>query len=130
MNIRINFKNRVFNKSSENLILFVNENFDISAIKKYISKQEYDYVNDLLKTSDLKKNLSLASAVTKMRPPTFWAEKNNFLSQAKIWEKEKINKVLEATYNLEISAKSNSLIDNSILLKKLLVDICNEANVV
>ncbi len=87
-------------------------------------------LNRLSEISDLKKNLSLTSAVTKMRPPIFWAEKNNFLSQAKIWEKEKINKVLEATYNLEISAKSNSLINNSILLKKLLVDICNEANVV
>ena len=57
MNIRINFKNRVFNKSSENLILFVNENFDISAIKKYISNREYSYISDLLKAKDDKKKL-------------------------------------------------------------------------
>tara|TARA_B100000941_G_scaffold233567_1_gene176121 strand:- start:6819 stop:8276 length:1458 start_codon:yes stop_codon:yes gene_type:complete len=55
MNIRINFKNRVFNKSSENLILFVNENFDISTIKKYISSREYSYISDLLKAKDNKK---------------------------------------------------------------------------
>ena len=57
MNIRINFKNRVFNKSSENLILFVNENFDISTIKKYISSREYSYISDLLKAKDNKKKL-------------------------------------------------------------------------
>ena len=57
MNIRINFKNQVFNKSSENLILFVDENFDISIIKKYISSKEYSYILDLLKVKDDKKKL-------------------------------------------------------------------------
>ena len=87
-------------------------------------------LHKLSEISDLKKNLSLTAAIAKLRPPIFWTEKNNFLNQAKIWKKEKINKVLESTYNLEISAKSNSLIDSSILLKKLLVDVCNEANAV
>ena len=55
MNIKINFKKQVFNKSSENLILFVDENFNISSLKKNISNFDYSYISDLLKTRDSKK---------------------------------------------------------------------------
>ena len=57
MNIKINYKNRVFNKSFGNLILFVNEKFNISTLKKYISSSEYSYVSDLIKTKNLKKKI-------------------------------------------------------------------------
>ena len=57
MNIKINFKKQVLNKSSENLILFVDENFNISSLKKSIPSSDYSYVNDLLKTRDLKKKI-------------------------------------------------------------------------
>jgi len=57
MNIKINFKNRVFNKSLGNLILFVDEKFNISTLKKYISSSEYTYISDLIKTKDLKKKI-------------------------------------------------------------------------
>ncbi len=57
MSIKINYKNRVFNKSFGNLILFVNEKFDISTLKKYISSSEYSYVSDLIKTKNLKKKI-------------------------------------------------------------------------
>ena len=38
-------------------MLFVDENFNISALKKYISNTEFSYISDLLKNSDLKKDL-------------------------------------------------------------------------
>ena len=57
MNIKINFKNQVFNKFKGNLILFVDEKFNISTLKKYISSTEYSYIFDLLKTKDLKKKI-------------------------------------------------------------------------
>ncbi len=57
MNIKINFKNRVFNKPLGNLILFANEKFNISTLKKYISSSEYTYIFDLIKTKDLKKKI-------------------------------------------------------------------------
>ena len=57
MNIRINFKKRVFNKSSGNSILFVDEKFNIPTLKKYISNSEYKYISDLIKTKDLKKRI-------------------------------------------------------------------------
>ena len=49
MNIKINFKKQGFNKSNENLILFVDEKFNISSLKKHISNSEYSYISDLLK---------------------------------------------------------------------------------
>ena len=57
MSITINYKNSAQKKVSDNLILFVDENFNINGLKKYISTAEFSYISDLLKTNDLKKNL-------------------------------------------------------------------------
>ena len=57
MTIQINYKNTGLKKPSTNLILFVEENFNISALKKHISNAEFSYISDLLKNNDLKKNL-------------------------------------------------------------------------
>ena len=57
MSIKINYSSRTYNKSSDNIVLFSNEKFNITNLEKYLSKSEYSYIQDLLKTSDLKKNL-------------------------------------------------------------------------
>ena len=57
MSIKINYSNKVSSKSSANLVLFTDEKFNISNLKKYTSNSEFTYINDLLKTSDLKKNM-------------------------------------------------------------------------
>ena len=57
MTIEINYKNSSFKKPTKNLVLFVDKNFNISGLKKYISNTEFSYISDLLKNSDLKKNL-------------------------------------------------------------------------
>jgi len=57
MTIQINYKSTGLKKNTNNLVLFVDENFNISGFKKYISNTEFSYISDLLKTSDLKKNL-------------------------------------------------------------------------
>ena len=57
MSILINYKNKLDKKNSSNLILFVDEKFNISALKNYISKSEYSYISDLAKIRDLKKKL-------------------------------------------------------------------------
>jgi leucyl aminopeptidase len=57
MSIQINYKNKGLKKLSANLVLFVDQNFNISGLKKYISNNEFSYISDLLKTSDLKKDL-------------------------------------------------------------------------
>ena len=57
MSININYSSKALNKTSANVILFSNEKFNISNIKKFLSVNEYSYISDLLKTSDLKKKL-------------------------------------------------------------------------
>ena len=57
MSIKINYTNKAINNSSGNLVLFTNEKFDINSSKNYLSNFEFSYIKDLLKTSDLKKNL-------------------------------------------------------------------------
>ena len=57
MSIKINYKNNIIKKSSKNLILFVEEGFNIRSLKDYLSNIEFSYINDLLKNSDLKKDI-------------------------------------------------------------------------
>ena len=55
MTVQINYKNSFLRNIASNLVLFVGENFNINGLKKHISKNEYSYISELLKTSDLKK---------------------------------------------------------------------------
>ena len=57
MSIKINYSSKKNGKLSANLILFVEENFNISSIKKHLSNAEYSYIDEILKNNDLKKNL-------------------------------------------------------------------------
>ena len=76
MSIQINYKNNNLKKISMNLILFVDEKFNINGVKKYLASSEIYYLNDLLKTSDLTKNL-LVFEVTSKKKIVLVSVKNN-----------------------------------------------------
>jgi leucyl aminopeptidase len=57
MTVQINYKSSSSKKISSNLVLFVDEKFNISGLKKHISNYEFSYISDLIKNSDLKKDL-------------------------------------------------------------------------
>ena len=57
MPIKINYLNKTITETSENLVLFLNDKFNTNSASKYLTSTELTYINDLLKTSDLKKNL-------------------------------------------------------------------------
>ena len=65
MSIKINYLKKTNNKSNANLVLFLMKNLILSSLKKYLSNFEYSYINDLLKTSDLKKNLFVFELTSK-----------------------------------------------------------------
>ncbi len=67
MSIKINYSNKASSKISANLVLFSNEKFNINGLKKYLSSSEFSYINDLLKTSDLKKNLFVFKLTSKKK---------------------------------------------------------------
>ena len=59
MSVQINYKNSGLIKNTNNLVLFVDENFNISSLKKHVSTTEFSYISDLLESIDLKKDILL-----------------------------------------------------------------------
>jgi len=57
MTVQINYKSSSSKNISSNLVLFVDEKFNITGLKKHISNSEFSYISDLLKNSDLRKDL-------------------------------------------------------------------------
>ena len=75
MSIQFNFT-KTDAKTSGNVVLFVNEKFECSNIKKYITTFEFSYINDLLKTSDLKKNILIFELSSKRKIVLIAIKKN------------------------------------------------------
>lgn len=71
---------------------------------------------------------NLEKRINEIKPSIFWKEKPIFLTQAKSWSNDKLNKALTMTYDCELRMKSSSEIDKKIILKKLIIDVCNLAN--
>ena len=109
--------------------LLSDTNFDLEKSIFYLSSINHrlDKLNQINKIKIAEKNLE--KAIENVKPPIFWKDKPNFMTQAKKWNEEKIRYVLDKTYKLEIRLKSNSTINKNILIKMLLVDICRMANV-
>ncbi len=57
MTVKINYKGILSKHNSSNLVLFVEEKYNISTIKKYINRSEYSFITDLLKSKDLKREI-------------------------------------------------------------------------
>ena len=57
MSILINYTNKLSKKNISNLVLFVDDKFNISSIKKHISLSDYSFVSDLIKVKDPKKKI-------------------------------------------------------------------------
>jgi len=76
MTVQVLYKNTSSKKSLANLVLFTDENFNINALKKHISSGEFSYIKDLLKTSDLKKNL-LVFEISSTKKIVLVSAKNN-----------------------------------------------------
>ena len=57
MTIKLNFIKNYKINSSSNLILFCDEKPNLDNLKKFLSKTEFDYLKDLIKVCDLKKNI-------------------------------------------------------------------------
>ena len=76
MSIQINYKKNGSNKPSNNLVLFSDEKFNINALKKYISISEFSYINDLLKSSDLDKNIFVFELSSKKKVVLISIKKN------------------------------------------------------
>ncbi len=116
MNIKISFKNQGFKKSSENLILFVDEKFNISSLKKHISNSEHSFILDLLKIKDTKQKIITFDINSKRKIILVSFKKNLPISDAenlgaKCYEIFKKNKKTEYRINTNtLHFKSKNII--------------------
>ena len=67
MSVKINYSKKQTTKFSGNLVLFTDEKFSINAQKKHLSNSEFSYINDLLKTNDVKKNMFVFEVSSKKK---------------------------------------------------------------
>jgi DNA polymerase III delta subunit len=80
---------------------------------------------DILK---INRENNIENVINNLKPPIFWKDKQNIIDQVKIWNIKKVQIILKKLYELEITVKSNGNISKDLLLKKLLIDVCNTAN--
>ena len=119
-NAAISGKNDKTNKLlSETIIENDKIIFYLSSINFRLNK-----LNEILSFKDS----NIEEAIEVLKPPIFWKDKPEFIEQAKKWNTEKLQRMLNETFNLEIKLKSDVNLNKNILLKNLLVEICNTAN--
>jgi len=82
----------------------------------------------LKEIKNISTNSNYESIINSMKPPIFWKDKPNIISQLKKWNLNKIKKISDKSYNIEVMMKSNIAISKNVLLKNLIVQICDQAN--
>ena len=150
--IRLFFSNKIIDTQKLEILLNSKNNQDFSILKdqallgnklktnKFLSdttlEEEKDiyYLNiinqrltKLLEISKTKEK-NIEEAINNLKPPIFWKDKQKFLEQAKKWNQRKIESMLKKTFNIELKIKSNSQINRNLLIKNLIIDICELAN--
>ncbi len=77
MTISINYKINPIKKNYPNTVLFVDEKFNISSIKKYLKSGEYLFISDLIRSKDLKKKILFFDVSSKKKIILISLKKNS-----------------------------------------------------
>jgi len=150
--IQTYFINKKINKSELAKLLNIDENNDFNLLKDTALSGNLKSTNKLLSDTIIeddktifyinlfnyrlnrineilaKNEKSVEHVVNTMKPPVFWKDKPKLIEQVKKWDRQRISDILDETYKLELKFKSNANLNKNILIKKLVVDICNQAN--
>ena len=118
MSVEISYKRTTLKQYQANLVLFTNEKFSTTNLKKYLLKSELSYINDLLNTSDFKKNLFVFEIGSKKKIILISIKKNLKNSDAENLGAEfygRINHGKSNEYNLiadSVIAKNNNFLEH------------------
>ena len=123
-----NVKDSAFNGKNQNTNQLLNTTIIESEKSTLYVSSIYQRLIKLREIIDKNTDNNIEKTINKIRPPIFWKDKPTITNQAKIWNKDKLNKAINITYDIELKIKSNSNLDRKIMLKKLIVDVCNLAN--
>ena len=149
--IKLFFNNKIIETEKLEILLNIKINEDFNNLKdhallgnklktnKLLSETIIDdekmlfYLNSLnqrlnkIKEVRQSSSTNIELSVNSLKPPIFWKDKPNFIDQTKKWTNKKIIEILDLTYKLEVQIKSNSIANKKILLKKLMIDVCELA---
>ena len=116
MSVQINYKNSSVKNNSTNHVIFSDEKYSISNLKKHVSKTEYELVSELIKGKDLKKKI-ISFDITSKKKIILVSLKKNLTSSnaenlgAKFYDQFK--NIKNAEYNINsdtISLNLNHLV--------------------
>ena len=82
----------------------------------------------LFEICEIGKNSEVEQKINEIKPPIFWKDKPMLLEQANKWNIKHLKKARNDIYKAEIKIKTSPMIDKNIIIRKLIVDICNLAN--
>ena len=77
----------------------------------------------------LKKEKNLDKAIDTIKPPIFWKDKPIFYKQMKKWNIKKLKEAKEILFKTELQIKKNSNLNNNVLLKNLIINLYEKAEV-
>ena len=79
MTVQISYKNKKTKNNAQNLVLFVDEKFNVSSLKKHISVSDYAFIADLIKKRDEKKKI-ISFDISSKKKIILISSKNNTTS--------------------------------------------------
>ena len=69
---------------------------------------------------------NLEDSIDQMKPKVFWKDKPNYTKQLVRWKSDKLIEIFNHINKIEILMKKNGDIKNDILLKNLMINICEQ----
>ncbi|WP_440643512.1 leucyl aminopeptidase [Candidatus Pelagibacter sp. HIMB123] len=131
MTVQISYKNKKTKNNAQNLVLFVDEKFNVSSLKKHISVSDYAFIADLIKKRDEKKKIISFDISSKKKIILVSLKKNITNSDlenlgASFYDQFKSNKINEFNLNSDtLLTKQKNIIGyfaHGIKLKSYLFD--------
>ena len=118
MTVQISYKNKKTKNNAQNLVLFIDEKFNVSGLKKHISSSDYAFIADLIKKRDEKKKIISFDISSKKKIILVSLKKNITNSDlenlgASFYDQFKNNKISEFNLNTDsLSTKQKNIIGN------------------
>ncbi len=131
MTVQIFYKNKKTKKNAQNLVLFIDEKFNVSSLKKHISSSDYAFIADLIQKRDEKKKIIFFDISSKKKIILVSLKKNITNSDlenlgACFYDQFKSNKIKEFNLNSDtLSTQQKNIIGyfaHGIKLKSYIFD--------
>lgn len=102
---------------------------------EFLQEDNFYYLNNmtqriakLIQLKNLNNDLNdIEETFEKIKPKIFWKDKPIFTQQLKKWNEKKLQIALNDIADIEILMKKNSSIRKDILIKNLIINLCNKA---